>query len=310
MKDLMDFCEKHKYIFCFGTGKYAGFVKKFLEKRDIKIHGFVVSPSNIDKNPQMFLGLSVSSIADVLNVGNNVGVILSIHPTYYKEIIDEVSTDYFYMDIELLNKIQYAEEFPQANIDKNVIISRAKLGKYTKIYNGAKIINSKVGDYSYIGSDDYIVNANIGKFCSFAPGIRCGIGRHPSKKFVSSHPAFFSVRGQIDVHFADRSYFEELLPICIGNDVWLGMNVIVLDGVRIGDGAIIGAGAVITKDVPPYAIVGGVPGHIIRYRFSSEQIRFLLQYPWWEKSENWLRKHFKIMHDIDLYMKHADHLND
>ena len=69
----------------------------------------------------------------------------------------------------------------------------------------------------------------------------------------------------------------------IGNDVWIGLNATILDGVTIGDGAIVAAGAVVTKDVPPYAVVAGVPAKIIKYRFTESQIDFLLKFRWWEK---------------------------
>ncbi|MNI40841.1 Chloramphenicol acetyltransferase [compost metagenome] len=70
--------------------------------------------------------------------------------------------------------------------------------------------------------------------------------------------------------------------IVIGNDVWIGANAVILPGVTLGDGAVIGAGAVVTKDVPPYAIVGGVPAKVIRYRFTPEEIEVLLRIKWWE----------------------------
>ena len=107
---------------------------------------------------------------------------------------------------------------------------------------------------------------------------------------------------QAQISFTDKSYFEELKPIKIGNDVWIGANAVILDGVAIGDGAIIGAGAVVNKDVPPYAIVGGVPAKIIRYRFSDEQIEFLLINQLLNKSDQWLREHYKDMHNINIYM--------
>ena len=98
---------------------------------------------------------------------------------------------------------------------------------------------------------------------------------------ISTHPVFFSTRMQSGYTFADESYFEEYRGTTIGNDVWIGANAIVIDGVRIGDGAVVAAGAVVTKDVPAYAIVGGVPARIIRYRFLQTDIDVLLKINWW-----------------------------
>lgn len=82
----------------------------------------------------------------------------------------------------------------------------------------------------------------------------------------------------------EDSSFEDYKPIIIGNDVWIGARVVILDGVKVGDGAVIATGAIVTKDVPPYAIVGGVPAKIIKYRASEEQIREYADSEWWNLS--------------------------
>lgn len=103
--------------------------------------------------------------------------------------------------------------------------------------------------------------------------------------------------------FADRNYFEEFEKIGIGNDVWIGANVIILDGIEIGDGAVVAAGSVITKSVPPYAIVGGVPAKIIRYRFEKDKIEKLLILKWWDMDLAYLRKNFTKFHNIDGFLE-------
>ena len=89
----------------------------------------------------------------------------------------------------------------------------------------------------------------------------------------------------------------------IGNDVWIGQNAVILPGVTIGRHCVVAAGAVVTKDVPPYAIVGGIPARIIRYRFSDEQIARLEESKWWEKNDEWLQQHAHAFCDIDQFEK-------
>jgi tetrahydrodipicolinate N-succinyltransferase len=92
------------------------------------------------------------------------------------------------------------------------------------------------------------------------------------------------------VSFSDKDYFEENKAITIGHDVWIGARALIRDGVNIGHGAIIGAGAVVLDDVPSYAIVGGVPAKLIRFRFAEDIIKRLLELKWWEWSDDMLCK--------------------
>lgn len=93
---------------------------------------------------------------------------------------------------------------------------------------------------------------------------------------------------------------EKNWNVVIGNDVWIGSNVKILQGIKICDGAVIAAGALITKDVEPYAIVGGVPAKLIRKRFSDEDIKFLLDLKWWDKGEEWVIENAEFFEDINL----------
>ena len=92
-------------------------------------------------------------------------------------------------------------------------------------------------------------------------------------------------------------------PVTIGNDVWIGANVIILSGVSIGDGAIIAAGAVVTKDVEDYSIVGGVPAKLIKYRFSKEQIHRLQKIKWWDWSHEKIEEHIEEFYQPDVFVE-------
>lgn len=94
-------------------------------------------------------------------------------------------------------------------------------------------------------------------------------------------------------------------PTTIGNDVLVMYNAMILSGVTIGDGAIVGAGAVVTKNVPPYAIVAGNPARIIKYRFSEEQIEALLKIRWWDWSDDKIREFEQYFYDIDTFIAKA-----
>jgi len=145
----------------------------------------------------------------------------------------------------------------------------------------------EVGKYSH-GScyDLYLIDPHtkIGRYCSFARGIRVINHNHPLD-FKGTSAIFFNPAfGNCDKWLVDFN------PIEIGNDVWIGANAIILPEVnRIGDGAIIGAGAVVNKDVPPFAVVLGNPARVVKYRFSEEKIRQLLEEKWWEKNVDELK---------------------
>ena len=159
-----------------------------------------------------------------------------------------------------------------------------------------------MGDCTYVANNTKILNANIGKYCSIACDVLIGLGKHPVNNFVSTHPIFFSTLKQAQITFAKTSHYNEFDTINIGNDVWIGARAIIVDGISVGDGAIIGAGAVVTRNVPAYAIVGGVPAKIIKYRFTEKEIIYLQDFCWWDRDIKWLRDNHMILHDIKKFM--------
>jgi len=149
------------------------------------------------------------------------------------------------------------------------------------LYRGARVRRSTIGKYTYM-LNAKVGNADLGSFCSIGPeALVGGLGRHPTS-YISTHPAFYSTKKQAGISLVSADLFNELPRTKIGSDVWIGARAIVLDGVKIHDGAIIAAGSVVTKDVPPYAIVGGIPAKLIKYRFKEEIINKLLDVRWWD----------------------------
>jgi virginiamycin A acetyltransferase len=195
-----------------------------------------------------------------------------------------------------------ARRYPTLTFGRDVQIKESTFGRHTQIADHVNVFHCTIADYSYIEVGAVLAHANIGKFCSIAGGTYIGLGVHPSRQFVSTHPAFYSTSRGLHTSFADRDYLEEYAPVIVGNDVWIGTAAVIRGGVSIGDGAIIGAGAVVTRDVPPYAIVGGVPARLIRHRFPPETVEFLRQFKWWDKGDDWLKQNFRKFHNVDEFV--------
>ncbi|WP_289040660.1 CatB-related O-acetyltransferase [uncultured Zobellia sp.] len=156
-----------------------------------------------------------------------------------------------------------------------------KIAKTAKVYAFSKISNTEIGDFSYISFRCTINGCTMGKFCSIASGVKIGLGNHPID-FLSTSPLFYTPNNPLRYKIIKETTFPENQPVHIGHDVWVGTNVVILDGVRIGNGAIIGANSIVTKDVPPYTIVGGVPAKTIKNRFSNDIINVLENLKWWQ----------------------------
>ena len=150
-----------------------------------------------------------------------------------------------------------------------------------------------IGRYSYSAPDIMIANpreTTIGSFVSIGNKVSIGHGIHP-QNYLSTSPYLYLDRLKYKrSKTVSHNEWEELPPVHIGNDVWIGNEVMIKNGITIGDGAIIGSKTLITKDVPPYAIVYGIPGEVKRYRFSAEIIEALCQLKWWELSDKIIRK--------------------
>lgn len=177
-------------------------------------------------------------------------------------------------------------------------VKNTKLGRYNQVCPFATVSNCELGDFSYVGARSRVSRTQIGKFCSIAPEVVINLGMHPAKDFVSTHPIFYSRTFGSKIYFAETQGFDEYATIEIGHDVWIGARVVVLPNVKIGTGSIIATGAVVSKDVEPYSVVGGVPAKVIRKRFDDQTIARLLESQWWDWDIQTLKENYKAFHGI------------
>lgn len=180
-------------------------------------------------------------------------------------------------------------------------ISNCKFGPYNAIYKFARLQSVEFSDFGTVGRNAQVSNAKIGKFSGIGPFAFVGLAEHPSAVFVSPHPLFYSTLGQSSgLVIVEKNLFEEYETTYIGNDVWIGNGATIKQGVTIGNGVIVAAGSVVTKDIEPYSIVGGVPAKVIRYRFPQEQIDFLQEFKWWDKDLEWIKANKDLFLNIEL----------
>ena len=175
-----------------------------------------------------------------------------------------------------------------------------------KLHSNA-YFKGRLGLGSYLGPRTHL-SGRVGNFVSIGPDVKVISGTHPYNfPFVSTSPAFYSLRKQNGSTFTKTQRFDETLmfdkeqgiTVSIGHDCWLGDRVLIIGGVSIGNGAMILAGSIVTKNIPPFAIAGGIPAKIIKYRFDQSTINFLETFQWWDKDVGWLKNNIELMNDMD-----------
>lgn len=194
------------------------------------------------------------------------------------------------------------------SIGDDTTIERCVLGNNVAINRRSYINDSFIGKFTYAGINTTMNWTKIGAFCSLARNVDVGGFDHDYHK-VTTMPAFRFAQtlnggGRLIEKTKHTEYCE------IGNDVWIAAGAQILHKVKIGDGAVIGGGAVVTKDVPPYAIVVGVPAKIIGYRCSQKNIEDLLMIKWWNWPDNVLRKYMNSFIKKDINNETVSWLKD
>jgi len=180
---------------------------------------------------------------------------------------------------------------PRIHPDARVI--QSTLGAYCDIGAMTSISESEIGDYTYLVDQCSVIYSRIGKFCSIASHARINPGNHPMWRATQHHMTYRRIAyGFGDADDAEFFQWRRDASVTIGNDVWIGHGAIILPGVTVGDGAVVAAGAVISKDIEPYMIVGGVPGHVIKERFPRDIAAAMQRIAWWDWDRTTLEERF------------------
>ncbi|MEM8840407.1 MAG: chloramphenicol acetyltransferase [Pseudomonadota bacterium] len=169
-------------------------------------------------------------------------------------------------------------------------IVESSFGRFVEIGRGSRFGHSMIGDYSYCDRMANIENAQVGKFANIASFVRIGPADHPMERASLHHFQYRSADYWDDAEM-DQDFFaaRHARVVTIGHDTWIGHNATIRPEITIGDGAVVATGALVTKDVPPYTIVAGLPATPMRPRYAPEIARGMVDLAWWDWSHDAIR---------------------
>jgi len=198
----------------------------------------------------------------------------------------------------------FESPFKGITLDRQVKNPNIIVGRYS-YYSGYYHGHSFEDCARYLLSDDGADKLIIGSFCSIGSGaafIMAGNQGHRND-WISTFPFFWMP--DVPAFAGAANGFEPAGDTVIGNDVWIGSEAIIMPGIKIGDGAVIGTRSLVTRDVEPYAIVGGNPAKVIRKRFDDPEIHMLCDLKWWDWTDAQLREAMPILSSGDIHALHA-----
>lgn len=196
-------------------------------------------------------------------------------------------------------------------IHETAKIEKSWIGSYTSIGPRSILHEVKFDDYSYCGPDVIFKFCDIGKFCSIAAQVAINPGNHPMWRVTQHHATY---RRQLYDFAAedDSDFFQHRRDdhVAIGHDVWIGNGAKIMAGVTVGTGAVIAAGAVVTKDVAPYTVVGGVPAKLIKERFSKRVAEQILSVAWWDWPHELIKERLADFNDVESFLRKFARFDD
>ncbi|PLY10146.1 MAG: acetyltransferase [Arcobacter sp.] len=205
--------------------------------------------------------------------------------------------------IESLNIKEKKVLTKEPNIDSTSTIKDCSFGEYIEIASNNNIQDTVIDDYSYTSEHCQIIHSTIKKFVNIASYVRLNPSQHPMS-WASQHHMQYR-KEMFGFGIDDESFFDwrKERRVEVGNDVWIGHNVVIMGDVTVGDGAGIGSSSVVTKDIPPFAIVVGNPARIIRYRFDEKTIEALKTIAWWDWDYEKIKNSIDDFKSIELFIE-------